>query len=101
MTYEQFKYCCLVFCKYFEGNTFDKIVEPNGVWNNGKNIIDVTNTCFLYGYCFSTINPEENVLFYFGENCFKLNINNGVEYPLFKTIKDFLKHFEICLKDIV
>ena len=39
MTYNQFK-CCLVFCKYFEGNTYGPIVNPgsfkNGLMENTK-----------------------------------------------------------------
>ena len=103
MTYDQFKFCCLVFCKYFEGNTYGPIVNsvPFKNWSYGEHKIEVANSCFLYGYCFSTIDPEEHVIFFLDDTFLTFNIGNDYEYPKFETIKEFLKHFEIVLVDIV
>lgn len=41
MTYDQFKFCCLVFCKYFEGKTYKNVIT-NGFPSFKNHIIKLT-----------------------------------------------------------
>ena len=96
MTYNGFKFCCLIFRKHFEGKKYGEVIE-NGFYYVNDFIIN--NSLKIDGsrFCFKT---EETILYFFKN---AININRPSYYGelFFNTIEDFLNHFKIPLKDIV
>ena len=96
MTYNEFKMCCILFCKTFEGKKYGEVV-------NGCHIIDSHSRVtkfpeFDYGYFF--VLNQKCVMWW--------TYNEELKMPLqfksslmFKSIQDFLSHFKIPLEDIV
>lgn len=106
MTYNEFKFCCTVFCEYFEGRKYGDIVKqcytcdedlPINVINNNYIVEKFTsimrigdNMVFWFG----------NMVFWFGNGLFKVVVIDAPDI-IFETIDDFLGYFKIPFEDIV
>lgn len=98
MTYNEFKMCCILFCKTFNGTKYGEIVKDcylgdadciisiNGIVFNEKWF-----GCFENRYLFSYIHSKHIIIIQLEE---KQNIR-------FEYFEDFLNHFNIPLKDII
>ena len=94
MTYNEFKMCCVLFCKTFEGKKYGEVVKE----------------CYrVDSYSVVTKFPLfDNVYFVLEDKCVMWWIDNeGLKIPLlttslyFEKPKDFLNYFKIPLEDIV
>ena len=96
MTYNEFKFCCMMFTKAFEGKKYGEVVKEC-YFGDKDCIISFEKLSFfnnIFGY------GEQDYLFEY--NIKVLSIQNyDTPNTLFKTIKDFLNYFEIPFKDIV
>ena len=95
MTYNEFKLCCTLFCKTFEGQKYGDIVK---------------NCCSDDVHCIVPKLPKfKDRFFVLDTKCVMwLTYNEELKMPLqfksslmFKCIQDFLDHFKIPLEDIV
>ena len=95
MTYNEFKMCCILFCKAFEGKKYGEVVKD--CYDIDENIIISLNACCIDDYSF----------FVDGHRIFDyiitkiLNIYIVADYISLKTYEDFLNHFKITFEDIV
>ena len=95
MTYNEYKMCCILFCKTFEGKKYGEVVVD----------------CYQGDFpCNVTQFPKfKGRFFVLGIKCVMWwTYNEELKMPLqfksslmFKSIIDFLNHFKIPLEDIV
>ena len=88
MTTKEFKMCCVVFCKFFEGRKYGEIVQE--CYKNGKElIIDV-------------LLENELIMWYrFRTKEIKICLDSNIDGWKFKLVKDFLEYFKIPLEDYI
>ena len=95
MNRNEMMFCLMVFCKFFKGKNYKDVVKDIYI-QVGKAIIDVNSlkisetlvTLNHYTICFIST----PYIFFYRESLKSLK---------FSSVKEFLKHFEIPLKDIV
>ena len=95
MNRNEMMFCLMVFCKFFKGKNYKDVV--NDIYTQvGKAIIDVNSlkisetlvTLNHYTICFISM-PD---IFFYRESLKSLK---------FSSVKEFIKYFEIPLKDVV
>ena len=87
MTYNEFKLCCTLFCKTFEGKKYEDIVKD--CYDTDRQYIIRNNVDeYLKCYVFSFVD-KKLMIYVKGSNVY------------FKSTKDFLNHFKIHFKDVV
>ena len=95
MTYNEFKMCCILFCKTFEGKEYGEVVK--NCYTRDKYIV-VTKFPLFYGIGFEL--EVGCVMWWDDEEELKIPTIFGPKIT-FKTVKDFLNQFKIPLEDIV
>ena len=120
MTIKEFKMCCVVFCKFFEGRKYGEIVQKCHK-NDKELIIDVVNLTFdnmdnnkiidVVNLTFDNMDNNKNnevllenelIMWYrFRTNEIKICLDSNIDGWKFKLVKDFLNHFKIPLEDII
>lgn len=96
MTYNEFKFCCIIFRNQFEGKKCGEVIEycfpvmRNFVIGN---TLKIDNIRFRF-------DTQETIL-YFQNEYILINLLSRFKDPSFKTVEDFLNHLKITLKDIV
>ena len=104
MTTKEFKMCCVVFCKFFEGRKYSEIVQE--CYTNDKElIVDSMNLTFDNTDNNNNIDgliENELVMWYwFRTKEIKICLDSNIDGLTFKLVKDFLNHFNIPLEDII
>lgn len=100
MTFNEFKFCCTVFCNNFKGMEYGNIVED--CYREDYTII--VNNDLYYDYTISYIvkvrlRPNDAyIMHYVSEEFIVLKPTRNTTL---KTVKDFLNYFDITLEDIV
>ena len=104
MTTKEFKMCCVVFCKFFEGRKYGEIVQ-DCYKNDNELIIDVVNLTF------DTIGINENndvrlenklIMWYkFRTKEIEIFSDSDNDIVKFKLVKEFLEYFKIPLEDYI
>ena len=96
MTYNEFKMCCILFCKTFDGKKYGEVVKD--CYDIDENIIISLNACCII----------DEYSFFITDHCIfdytvtdELNICTITNNLYFKTYEDFLNHFKITFEDIV
>lgn len=95
MNRNEMMFCLMVFCKFFKGKNYKDVVKDSYILD-GKAIIDVNNlkigeslvTLNHYTICFIS---TTDIFFY----------REGHKSLKFSSVKEFIKYFEIPLKDVV
>ena len=99
MTYNEFKMCCVIFCKHFDGQKYGCVVKD---CYNGDVDISI-NGCIRY----EIINSGELVRFYIDESYMArfdgkyFTVIGAVANLNFHNTIDFLEYFKIPSEDIV
>ena len=96
MTYNEFKFCCIIFRKYFEGKKYGEVIE--NCYYKMKNF--TVNKSLKIDKCRFRFITEDTILYFFN-NKICINMPSSFENPSFKTSVDFLNYFKIPFKDIV
>ena len=102
MTTKEFKMCCVIFCKFFEGRKYGEIVQD--CYKNDKElIIDVVNLTFdNITKNIDVLLENELIMWYkFRTKEIKIFSDSNNDIVEFKLVKDFLNHFKIPLEDII
>ena len=98
MTFNEFKFCCIIFTKTFEGLKYGDVVK-NCYREDCTIIISIKDVVFTplnsFGYTvanmlFGLSNRVGLIIYIYGEQSVTLN-----------TIKEFLEYFNITLEDTV
>ena len=96
MTFNEFKMCCILFCKAFEGKKYGEIIE--GCYYEYSNLI-IPKTPIVIKRNFVL---DGAYIWIFNTNDVSLYILiTGSNISNFKTLEDFLNYFKIHLEDIV
>lgn len=102
MTTKEFKMCCVVFCKFFEGRKYGEIF-PECCKNDNELIIDVVNLTFDDFTKNNDVRLENELIMWYKFRTKEIRIysdsDNGI--VKFKLVKDFLEFFNIPLEDII
>ena len=96
MTYNEFKFCCLMFTKAFEGKKYEEVVKE--CYSMDKDCIISFGKLVYFNNCFGY--NSRKYLFEFIIEILIVHNYNTSSY-IFNSMKDFLDHFKISLKDIV
>ena len=96
MTYNEFKFCCIIFRKHFEGKKYGEVIE-NGYQMLKHSVINKSLKINGCRFCFH----NEDTILYFANNLIYINRPYDFEDPFFITVKDFLNYFKIPFEDIV
>ena len=97
MTYNEFKMCCILFCKTFEGKKYGEVVD--GCYSDDVDCIISTNNIVFLGSRFGCF--ENDYLFsYTNTKYIYIQLENEPNI-WFINVEDFLNHFNIHSKDIV
>ena len=102
MTTKEFKMCCVVFCKFFEGRKYGKIVQE--CYKNDKElIIDVVNLTFENFTKNNDVRLENELIMWYKFRTKEIKIfsDSNNDIVKFKLVKDFLEHFKIPLEDYI
>ena len=100
MTFNEFKFCCAIFCNNFKGIEYGNIVDD--CYREDYTII--VNNGLYYDYTYPYIvkvrlRPNDAyIMHYDSGNLVVLKFSRNISL---KTVKDFLNHFNITLEDIV
>ena len=104
MTIKEFKMCCVVFCKFFEGRKYGEIVREC-YKNDNELIIDVVNLTFDNmdnNKNIDVLLENELIVWYrFRTKEIIICLDSNIDGWKFKLVKDFLNHFKIPLEDII
>ena len=104
MTIKEFKMCCVVFCKFFEGRKYGDIVQEC-YKNDDELIIDVVNLTFgniRIAKNIDVLLENELIMWYkFRTKEIKIFSDSDNDIVKFKLVKDFLNHFKIPLEDYI
>ena len=104
MTTKEFKMCCVVFCKFFEGRKYGEIVQ-DCYMNDKELIIDVVNLTFDNtdnNINIDVLLENELIVWYrFRTKEIIICLDSNIDGWKFKLVKDFLNHFKIPLEDII
>ena len=95
MTYNEFKMCCVLFCKTFEGKKYGEVVK--NCYTRDKYIV-VTKFPLFDGILFEL--EDSCVMWLTDIDNLKIPLSSS-SCLLFEKPKDFLNHFKIPFKDIV
>ena len=96
MTFNEFKFCCLMFTKAFEGKKYGEVVK--GCYSMDKDCIIAFEKQVYFNNRFGY--SSRDYLFEFSIG--RLIVNNyNTPNNLFNSMKDFLDHFKIPFEDIV
>ena len=99
MTENEFKMCCALFCKTFEGKKYGEIVKC--YYERSLNPI-ITNTFkFEDNGLFLNLILDEYLILYFVRNSREMFIARELNNKEFDLAEDFLNYFNISLKDII
>ena len=98
MTENEFKFCCAVFCEYFEGRKYGDIVKQCYKCDEDLNI-NVINNNYIVEKFNSRMRICDHMVFWFENGLFEVVI--GAPDIIFETIDDFLEYFKIPSEDIV
>ena len=98
MTLNEFKFCCTVFCEYFEGRKYGDIVKQCYTCDEDLTI-NVINNFYIVENFNSRMRIGDNMVFWFENGILAVVI--GAPDILFETIDDFLGYFKIPFEDIV
>ena len=98
MTFNEFKFCCIMFTKAYEGRKYGEVVDGCYSYDKGL-LISLNETCFssstkCFGY-----NSQPIVFAYMGRAL--MIYKENVQDVYFYNMQDFLNHFEISYEDIV
>lgn len=101
MTFNEFKLCCILFCKTFEGKQYSEDEEI--CWYSyEKCIIEIQKLRFENYADFGCACIGDYCLFLYCQHSELKAPSKNVEPHLrIKTVKDFLEHFKIPSIDIV
>ena len=98
MTYNEFKFCCIIFTKTFEGLKYGDVVK-NCFIEDGTIIISIKDVVFTsinrFGY------TGANMLFVLSNRLGLIIHIDGEQSVNLNTIKEFLEYFNITLEDTV
>ena len=102
MTIKEFKMCCVVFCKFFEGRKYGDIVKQC-YKNDNELIIDVVNLTFdNFTKNNEVLLENELIMWYsFRTKEIKICLDSNIDGRKFKLVKDFQEYFKIPLEDII
>lgn len=102
MTTKEFKMCCVVFCKFFEGRKYGEIF-PECYKNDNELIIDVVNLTFDDFTENSDARLENELIMWYKFRTKEIKIFSDSDNDIvkFKLVKDFLEFFNIPLEDII
>ena len=96
MTYNEFKFCCLMFTKAFEGKKYGEVVKE--CYSMDKDCIISFEKQAYFNNCFGY--SSRDYLFEFSIERLMVH-NDNTPNNLFNSMKDFLVHFKISSEDIV
>ena len=99
MTENEFKFCCAVFCEYFEGRKYGEIFEK--CYPEDVDLIVTTNYEYLRTIA-DTIRfrmSESYIMKWSKNKCSIMEL--AVNQVSFKTTNNFLSYFKIPSEDIV
>lgn len=98
MTYNEFKFCCIIFTKTFEGLKYDDVVK-NCYREDCTIIISIKDVVFTpinrFGY------TGANMLFVLSNSLGLIIYIDDIRNARLYTIKEFLEYFNITLEDTV
>ena len=104
MTTKEFKMCCVVFCKFFDGRKYGEIF-PECYKNDNELIIDVVNLTFDNmdnNKNIDVLLENELIMWYkFRTKEIKIFSDSDNDIVKFKLVKDFLEFFNIPLEDYI
>ena len=95
MTEKEFKLCCTLFCKAFEGRKYGEIVKVCHE-EDFDTIISMNFTYDIDGDVYF----NDSLVMYYKNKLYGICINCGDNYEI-KSVKNFLNYFKIPFKDIV
>lgn len=100
MTFNEFKFCCIVFFEKYKNLTMNDIIKDTNIKNVDSVIKDLS---FDTRSCYGSVKMDS--MFFHSECCIRLN-GYGDERYFYKNYKwynskEFLKTFKIPLEDIV
>ena len=98
MTFNEFKFCCIMFTKAFEGRKYGEVVD--GCYPYDKDcIISLNKICFTSSSKRFRYYSQPAVFVYHGRAVmiYKENVSDVYFY----NVQDFLNHFKISYEDIV
>ena len=95
MTYNEFKFCCLMFTKAFEGKKYGEVVKE--CHSMDKDCIISFEKLAYFNNCFGYSSHK----YLFGFSIETLIVHNyNIPSYIFNSTKDFLNYFKIPFKDI-
>lgn len=100
MTFNEFKFCCTVFCNNFKGMEYGNVIEECYIQDYTiivKNVLyyDYTNQDIVK----VRLRPKNTYIMRYDSE--ELIVLKRYRDTTLKTVKDFLNHFDITLEDIV
>ena len=95
MTYNEFKLCCILFCKTFEGKKYGEIVK--GCHEEDFDIVISMDFTIDIG---GDIIFNNSLVMYYNNKRYGVCMHDVENYET-KSVQDFLNYFKIPLEDIV
>ena len=95
MTYNEFKLCCTLFCKTFEGKKYGEVVK-DCYEEDFDTIISMNFTYEKNG----DVNFNDSLVMYYKNKLYGICVHDEENCET-ESVKDFLKLFKIPLEDVV